>query len=137
MNTEHGNPVVRAKRRYWLEFGISMGAYVVMIAASSWVLHTWMADSGAVWRVLVAMSPMVAVAFTLAAIVRHLRAVDELMVRMQMESLAIAGAVTAMAAVTYGLGETEGLPHVSAWWTYTVFMLSWGSALPFVRRRYR
>jgi hypothetical protein len=29
------------------------------------------------------------------------------------------------------------MPHLSAWWTYSVFMITWLIATFFVRRRYR
>ena len=137
MDTIRLNPITRTKRRYLIEFAVSMIAYVLMVLMSSALLHGPLAHAPQLWRILTAMSPLIAIAFTLAAIVRYLRGVDELMLRMQMEALAVAGAVIAVTSVTYGLGETEGLPHLSAWWTYTVFMLAWGAALPFVRRRYR
>ena len=33
--------------------------------------------------------------------------------------------------------ESPGIPNLSAWWTWTVFMLAFGIASFFVRRRYR
>ena len=89
------------------------------------------------WQLAVALIPVLPVIGLFIAIVRLLLATDELMRRIYIDSLAIAGGITALLAVSYGLIESPGIPNLSAWWTWTVFMISFGIATGFVRRRYR
>jgi hypothetical protein len=114
-----------------------MGAYVVEIVLSRWLLRGPMREAGRGWQVVVAMMPAVPMVFVLAAVVRLVRATDELCRQIYLESLAIAGGATALVAVSYGLIEGDGFPRMSAWWTYVIFMTAWAVATPFVRRRYR
>jgi hypothetical protein len=89
------------------------------------------------WQIVVALLPFIPVVFLFAAVVRLLRGTDELYRRIIVESLAIAGGATALLAVTYGLIESDHFPHLSAWWTYSTFMVAWLIAQFFVRRQYR
>jgi hypothetical protein len=73
-------------------------------------------------RYVLFLAPVVPVALLVPAIVRLLHDTDELERRVTTESLAIAAAVTALFAVTYGFLELAGLPHLSAWATWGVVM---------------
>ena len=126
MNTAHVNPVTRGRRRYVWEFGIAMAIYVLAILCRGWLLRGPLHDSQWSWTVIsVALLPMIPVALMVIAIVRCVRSMDEMLRRIQTESLAIAGVVTALVSVTYGLLEGPKFPHLSAWWTYCVFMSTW------------
>jgi hypothetical protein len=129
------NPTAQAKRAYFWEFSISLVAYVLAIILTRDYLNTHQLDD--TWRTLVAVLPILPIIGVFAAIVRLILATDELMRRMIVNSLALAGGVTALLAVTYGLIEGEGFPFISAWWTYVTFMTSWIIAGFFVRRHYR
>jgi hypothetical protein len=89
------------------------------------------------WQLAIALSPLVPVVFVFIATVRCVLGMDEMMRRICVNSLAIAGGATALLSVTYGLIEGDSLPKLSAWWTYTTFMVAWLIASFFVRRRYR
>jgi len=80
---------------------------------------------------------MIPAVFVFVSIVGYLLATDELVRRVAVDSLALAGGATALVAVTYGLLEGDGLPRPSAWWTYGVFMVSWIISSYFAWRRYR
>ena len=131
------NPVKRACRRYILEFGASMTAYVAVVWVRNWLLYRPMHHASERWQIAVALLPFIPVVFVFAAVVRLLRGTDELYRRIIVDSLAIAGGATALLAVTYGLIESDHFPHLSAWWTYSTFMVAWIVAQFFVRRRYR
>jgi len=137
MESQIVNPVKRANRRYFIEFGVAMVAYVVVIFASRWLLRGPMEHAAGGWQIAIAVLPVILVVLVFAAVVRLLRATDELSRQICVDSLAIAGGVTALLAVTYGLIEGGRLPHLSAWWTYVTFMATWGVASLFVQRRYR
>jgi hypothetical protein len=129
----HSNPTINATRRYYWQFGLSMVAYVIVIFLSRWMWHT----ANGPWQAVIALLPMIPAVFIFISIVRYLLATDELIRRIAVDSLALAGGATALIAVTYGLLEGEGLPRSSAWWTYVVFMASWFVSGYFVRRRYQ
>jgi hypothetical protein len=131
------NPVERVMRRYYVEFAAAMAAYVAVILLRHWLLHGPMRQADARWQLPVALLPLIPTLFVFAAIVRLVRRTDELFRRICIESLALAGGATALAAVTYGLIEGGQLPRLSAWWTYATFMVAWLVAISFVRRQYR
>ena len=129
----YSNPTIRAARRYYWQFGLSMAAYVIVVFLSRWMWH----DANGRWQTVVALFPMIPAVFVFASIVRYLLATDELMRRIAVISLALAGGATALIAVTYGLLEGDVLPRPSAWWTYSVFMVSWIISSYFVRRHHQ
>jgi len=131
------NPVKRAARRYFIEFGLAMAVYVVVIFLSRWLLHGPMRHASEAWQIAIALLPMIPVLGVFAAVVRLLRRTDELSRQICVDSLALAGGATALLAVTYGLIEGGRLPPLSAWWTYVTFMTAWLVATFFVRRRYQ
>ena len=131
------NPMKRVARRYFIEFGVAMAAYVVAIFVSRWLLRGPMQQAGDGWQIAIALTPLVPVLFVFAAVVRVLRRTDELSRQICVDSLAIAGGATALLAVTYGLIEGGRFPHLSAWWTYVTFMAAWLIATFVVRRRYQ
>lgn len=137
MHAKTINPVTRAYRRYFLEFAASMVAYVAVVWVRNLLLHGPMRHTQTGWQIAIALMPVIPAIFLFAAIVRYVRGMDELGRRICVDSLAIAGGATAMAAVTYGFIEGEFFPYVSAWWTYGTFMIAWLVASLFVRLRYR
>ncbi len=133
---DHTNPTMNAMRRYYWELGLSLAAYVALILISRSILrHTEMTLGAG--QIALALLPLIPVIFIFAAIVRFVMHTDELQRQIIVHSLALAGGVTVLSAVTYGLLEGDILPPPSAWWTYTLFMTSWIVAGLFVRRHYR
>ena len=92
----HPNPTTRATRRYYWEFGLSMVGYVIVILLSRWIWH----DVNGRWQTVVALLPMIPAVFVFVSIVRYLLATDELVRRVAVDSLALAGGATALVAVT-------------------------------------
>lgn len=135
MNQTSMNPTTLACRRYMRQMAVTMVAYLVILFASVWTIKHVV--PGGPFHYLIALLPLVPVAFLVPIFIGYYRNVDEFERRMQMESLAIAAGVTAMLSVTYGFLELAGLPHLSAWWTWTVLMLTWGITRPIVGRYYQ
>jgi len=127
------NPTALANRRYVLQLVVCMLAYVAVLVPAMWLLNHGI--EGAL-KVAVAIAPVVPVAFVFLAVLRYFAATDEFQRRLMVESLAIAGGITALLAVTYGFLENAGLPYLSTWWTYTAFMAAWLIARLFVSRTY-
>ncbi len=142
MDTKQVNPVKRAFRRYGVELAAAMGCYVVVMYVRGhvfdyWESRGWLESMNMGWVVALALLPVVPLGFMFWAVVRLLRGTDEMWRRIMVDSIAIAGGVTAMLAASYGFIEGKAFPHLSAWWTYAVFMTAWLIASFFVKRRYR
>ena len=131
----HSNPSTKAFRTYSGISGLSMIAYVIAIIVSRNFLNTHPGHGPVFFAI--ALLPLPAAIFVFVAVVRFILATDELQRRILVNSLALAGGVTALLAVTYGLIEGDDLPNPSAWCTYIVFMTSWLIAAFFVRDHYR
>lgn len=134
MSMKSANPTDAAKRRYFLELGGALVAYVIVLIASIHLLNGGLPNP---WRTVVALTPVIPVALVFVAVARFMLSIDELQRQIQLESMAFAAGFTALAAVTYGFLESAGLPRPSAWLTYTVVMVAWGLSVPIVTRRYK
>ena len=132
MNSE--NPTTVAKRRYLRDFLIVNVIYVLVLFATVTIVRH--AGIEGALRYVLMLVPLVPVVLMLPILIRYLRETDEFERRLQTESLAIAAGVTALFSVTYGFLEVAGAPHLSAWWTWSIVMFSWGVARCFVGRRY-
>jgi len=129
------NPSVKALHSYFWWLGLSLIAYAITIIFSRNYLYAHPGNDP--WHAVVALLPIIPVTFAFVAIVRFVRATDEMQRQIIVNSLALAGGATALLAVTYGLLEGDVLPRPSAWTTYTTFMTCWIIAGLFVRRHYR
>lgn len=128
------NPTTLAKRRYVVRLIVSMAAYTVVLSATiAWLTHG--APTGL--RIPIALLPVIPIAFVWYFIFRYLGETDEFERMAAFQAMAMAGGVTALAAVTYGFLESVGFPHLSAWWTWGVYMASWGLCRAVVARWYQ
>jgi len=125
------NPTTRAQQRYFLEFGASIAAYAVILTASVYGLNHGVIGF---LRYVVAVVPAVPIIGVSLAVVRWLRATDEYERQTTITGMAIAGGLTALIAVTYGFLENAGMPRMSVWISYLIFMTIWGIATPILKR---
>jgi hypothetical protein len=116
------NPTTQATRRYFREFWIAIIAYVAILSASIYGLDHGVSGFA---RYVVALVPVLPVAGVFVAVVRWLRATDEYQRQTTITAMAIAGGATALINVTYGFLEVAGLPKMSVWITYMLFMAIW------------
>lgn len=116
------NPTAAANRSYIGEMAICMAAYIVVLVPAIWLLNRGLEGP---LKFAVALAPVVPIVFVFIAVLRYFGRTDELERRMLLESLGIAGIITALLAATYGFLENAGMPHLSAWYTWAVFMGSW------------
>lgn len=128
------NPTTVAARRYKIQVTVAMAAYVLVLFAVTWALNH--VDLHGALRYAVTLAPLVPIAFIVPAVARWFHDSDELERRIVTESFAIGAAVTAILSVTYGFLENTGLPHLSAWWTWTVVMGASAVARLALNRRY-
>lgn len=123
-----------ASRRYLLEFGSAMAAYVVVVLISEAVVR---AHPDAGWRYAVAVAPLVPAVAAVVAVLRHLGRIDELERRVQLEALVFGALVTGLATFTWGFVELAGAPRMPVIWVLPLLVATWGLGVAVTRRRYR
>ena len=89
------------------------------------------------WKYAVAILPVLPAFGVPYAVIRYCQTMDELQLRIQLESLAFAFATTAIGTFTYGFMQNAGLPEVSWVWVWPVMAMCWLLGQLVVRRRYR
>lgn len=128
-------PLRPAQRRYMHEFLWPMLAYVVVLMASVFLLKQVQSTP---LRWLLALAPVVPVAFAVRAMVRVILASDELERRQQLEAISIAslsvGLLSFAAAFAHGAGLLS--LHSPLMWVLPALFVFYGLAMWWVRRRY-
>ncbi len=127
------NPTEVAKRQYRVRFWIAMAVYVVTI----WPITAAVRQAAGSWKIALALTPLIPIAAIFIFAVQMFQGIDELERQIHIEALAIAAGITAILSVTYGFLEVAGFPHISAWYTYSLVMIAWAIATPFVSRKYK
>lgn len=127
------NPTTQATRRYQVEFSIAIVLYMAVLFGTRAAFRSYHGP----FEIAIALAPMLPVILVFFAALRLFQGTDEFNKRIMTESLAAAGVITALVAATYGFAEGDRLPPPSAWWTWTVFMVSWLAASFILRFRYR
>lgn len=125
-------------RRYTRELMLGMGAYVVVLMLSVWLLRH--VDDVAL-RALLALLPVPPVAYAVRAMVRYIRDADELQRRIELEALSIATAFVALLYMSGGLLQSARVIDLSASaamiWVLPLVCFCYGVCKAFVARRYR
>lgn len=123
-----------ATRAYVIEFGASMIAYAVVLIVSITLVEN---NPHAVWRVPVAVAPVVPAFFALLAFVRALGRMDELQRRIHLDAIALAFGATAILTFTYGFLENVGFPAISWIWIVPDMAILYGLGAAYSSWRYR
>ncbi len=116
----HTKKVMRA---YYIEMGLSMLAYVVLLFAA--IRFGRPMTEGAL-RTAVLLTPMIGFGLAIWAVARHLGRIDEYLRQQLLETFAMGAAITAAVTFSYGFLETAGFPFVSMFWVWPVMGASWG-----------
>ncbi|AKC86727.1 hypothetical protein [Pseudoxanthomonas suwonensis] len=126
------------RRRYTRELMLAMGAYVLVLFASVWLLKQ--VEEPAL-RALVALLPLPPIALALRAIVRYIRDTDEMQQRIELEAVCIATAFVSLLYMAGGFlqaAKVIDVPAASAMiWVFPLVCFSYGLAKIVVMRRYR
>lgn len=130
-----GTPAQR--RRYLREFLPAIGAYVVALLVSTWLLQR----IDAPWlRTLVALMPVPAITLAMRAVLRHIRAVDELQRRIELEALSMATACITLLYLAAGFLQQARVIDVPAAvamiWVFPLTCFTYGVAKVALARRY-
>src|SRR5262245_9904943 len=96
--------------KYGVSMLISLGLYAIVLVLSLSLLKAGVEGA---WKYVVAVLPVLPALGIPLAVVSYCRAMDELQLRIQLESLAFGFALTAVATFTYGFLQNAGLPDVS------------------------
>ncbi len=126
-----------ATKRYLREFIYSMIAYVLTLIPSIIAVNSLKDYPFAPARVLVALTPVVPVAFMVYFFIRYLNNIDELQQRIQLLSIGFAAGTTGLLTFSYGFLENVGFPRLSLLWVFPIMILLWGLGQAFVSRRYQ
>ncbi|HVI56925.1 MAG TPA: hypothetical protein VM621_17935 [Luteibacter sp.] len=126
-------------KRYLREFIPAMFGYVVLLFVSVGWLRTL---EGMAARAVVTLLPVLPVAFVIRAMVRVIRDQDEFERRIDLESVAMAGAIGGFGFFTYGMllgAKVIAAPPAEAVavWVLPVLMGCFGVCKCAVRFRYR
>jgi hypothetical protein len=126
------------RRRYLREFLPPMLGYVVVLSGSVSLLQR--IDGPAWLRTLVALMPVLPIGLAVRAIARHIRAIDELQQRIELEAVSIATALVSLGYLAGGFlqqAEVIDVPAGAAMiWVFPSVCLTYGIAKAVVSRRY-
>lgn len=126
-------------KRYLRDFIPAMAAYVLLILLYGVLMPR---TEGMLWRIMLAVLPLLPVALVIRAIVRVIRDQDELERRIDLEAIAIAAMSTAFGYFSFGFLLNAGIgleiaPAATAIWVLPCLFGSYGVAKLLVARRYR
>ena len=126
------------RRRYTRELMLAMGAYVIVLFASVWLLKR--IEEPAL-RALLALAPVPPIALALRAMVRYIRDTDEMQQRIELEAVCIATAFVCLLYMAGGFLQAAKVIDVPAAaakiWLVPLVCFSYGLAKLAVARRYR
>jgi len=126
---------VNKTRRYQVELAVSLLIYFVLVLGSNWLLRL-LNPEGAV-KYAIAVLPMCGVLAMAAAILRHVRRMDELQQRASLEALAFAFSASAFGFFAWGFAETAGAPRLPTFATWPIMAALWIIGGLLAHRRYR
>lgn len=126
--------VQKAQRKYTKEIAVRWIGYIIVMYITARLGNSGV---GPVWRIVLAVLPVVPLAFVFQSFVRYFRSADELQRRIQSESCVIAFGSTVFVALVYGVLEHVGLPHINVYWLVVVMISLWSVAEAFLSQRYR
>ena len=126
----------KAGRTYLARFVGTLTTYVIVLLASVLILRSF-PDPGAVWRIPVALLPVVPAIVLIMVFVRQLRGMDELQRSIQLEALAIGFGGTAVLTFGYGFLQGVGFPLLNWTFVFPLMIGLWGIGVAIAGRRYQ
>ena len=119
------NQTTVTNRRYQKELGFALLLYMALLVGA--LLLSADMQAGAL-RTALLLSPMLAFALAVRAIVRLVRDTDEFLRKSMLEQLAVAAAGTAGITFTYGFLELAGFPKLSMFMVWPLMGALWVAA---------
>lgn len=114
---------LRRRRVFRIQLWAGVGCFVL----ANFVLYRWdTVPANTTGRWLLALLPLIPIAWIVAVIVLRIRKMDEYQVRLFFPGLAVGFTVTMLAAVTVGTLASAGLAVVNGGWAVAVLgLLGW------------
>lgn len=119
------NQTTVTNRRYQKELGFALLLYMALLVGALLLSADMQAGD---LRTALLLSPMLAFALAVRAIVRLVRDTDEFLRKSMLEQLAIAAAGTAGITFTYGFLEMAGFPKLSMFMVWPLMGALWVAA---------
>ena len=126
----------QAHGRYLRDMFIASSLYVGVVFAAALISRNLHPPQ---WVLIVlALLSQAPVLLMLRAYTVYLNTMDEFQRRLQTDSVVIAAGVTVFGSFSYGfLEDFANLPHVSMFWVFPVFCMTFGVAHVVIRWRYK
>jgi hypothetical protein len=133
--TNWGNEMNPTIRQYTKELGGALAIYAALLVASSYLTQTL--HPGSLARYAIVLTPMLGIVGCVWAIIRHLRRLDEMQRRIQLEALAISFAGFAFGSLAWGFAESAGAPHLPTFLIWPIMAALWVLGGFIAHRQYR
>jgi hypothetical protein len=88
-------------------------------------------------RTLIALLPMLPIAWVVVIILRFIRSLDELQQKIQFEAVVFSAVMTGLLTAAYGFMEGVGYPKLDTIWIMPMLMVLWVGGQVLARRRYQ
>jgi hypothetical protein len=117
--------------------GVLVGliAYFLFLAVGAGLLID--IPIGSAMGILIAISPVIPVAFVLRSVMQLLRRTDELQQRIQLLAIGFSAAATGMLTFAYGLLEHLGYPHFDSALILPLMVMLWAIGILYFKWRFR
>ena len=125
----------RVIKRYYKEFGIAMGIYIITVIASVNILTRF--DPPQFARIIIALTPVVPTVFVFIAIMRAVHGSDELQQKIQFNAVMFSATLTGLITFSYGFLEGIGFPKMPTILVLPLMFVLWGLGLGYFTRRYQ
>jgi hypothetical protein len=122
-------------KRYFKEFGISIGVYVLAVIASTTVLNNF--EFPRIAQVIITLVPVIPTIFVVLSIMRALRDSDELQHRIQLQAVTFSAITTGLITFSYGFLENVGFSPFPTIWILPMMFFLWGISLGYFVRKYQ
>jgi ABC-type cobalamin transport system permease subunit len=121
--------------RYYREFFISMGAYVIAVIITSFLLARMELSKPV--QIVLALVPVIPTLFVIIAILRMMRDSDELFQKIQLQAVTLSAITTGLITFAYGFLENVGFPPFPTLWVLPIMFAMWGISLGYFIRKYQ
>jgi len=126
--------MTQAARQYTRRFTLAVAGYVITILISQSLLNIMEANT--LLSYLISVIPVIPVGFGMFAFLSHLRTMDELQRRIQLDAVGFSVVLTSLISFALGMLETAGLPSIGLVWVMPMLIGFWGIGLRFAGKRY-
>lgn len=122
-------------KRYFKEFGTSMGSYIVLLIASVSILNNF--ELPKIAQIVITLIPVIPTIFVVIAVMRALRDSDELQKKIQLQAITFSAIVTGLITFSYGFLENVGFPTFPTILVLPMMFVLWGFGVSFFSKKFQ